>query len=845
MSISNPLLSESLFSELPGILYRCRIINDVPLLTNISPGVVELTGYSVEKILREKTTSFYDIIHPDDKERVYKEHRNFSRTGTDLTTQYRIIDSNGMIRWVKEIAVSDYNGNEPFHIDGYVMDITGKKQFAEVVKTLRAYQLALNESAIVSLTDKQGKIIYANEKFIETSKYNREELIGKTHQVVNSSHHPNDFFKQMWETILSGSHWRGEIKNRAKDGTHYWVDTVITPVLNENREITQFLSVRNIITIQKEQEEILRANEEKFRDLIENTSDLIQSVDANGQIVFVNESWKKRLGYTDEEVIGKNIFNFIHPANRSHCETIFELIKNGEEVRSVEVAFLSADGEQVFCEANINARFDNYQMVLSRGIFRDVTEARKYRAMLQRERAQLKSAQQMAKLGSWFFDVKNNILEWSDEARRIFDIPLNKKPTTNDFIEKVHPEDVDFVVKTWQDAMKGEKYDIEHRLLINGKEKWIRVLAVVSFNEQNEPLHSNGSVQDITEKKKTEIKLLRKQQQLNEAQKIAKVASYEWNTETNELHCSSEMFTILGLKKTKKPILFDEIFLLVHPEDRSFVAEKLAASKKTRTAFSVQFRCITPDGTIKYLEGKRQKPAAAETDHIYFKGTMQDISSFKQFEKELFNSIIESEENERNRIAAELHDGVCQYLAAGKLIIETIRSMASSEKPELKALIEDCYDVVNESFQVSRHISHQLVPQSLYDNGFLESLHEMINLLNKVDNKRYRLSVSGIEKEPESHIAVNLYRIIQEFTRNSQKYSEADKIKINVHYTESAIEIELSDNGKGFDLDKVKEQKGIGIFNMINRIESIGGNYSFTSKPGNGVLLKIHTVLAI
>lgn len=649
----------------------------------------------------------------------------------------------------------------------------------------------------------------------------------------------------MWQTITAGNPWRGEIRNRAKDGSYYWVDTVITPILNEEKEIIQFLSVRNIITKQKEQEEVLRNNEEKFRDIIQNTTDLIQSVDADGLIVFVNESWKQHLGYTGAEVIGKNIFNFIHPDNRTHCEAIFERIKKGEEVRSVEVVFQSAGGEKVICEANINARFENFRMVLTRGIFRDVSESRKYEEMLQREQIQLKSAQQIAKLGSWFFDIKNDILEWSDEARRIFDLPFDVKPSTNDFYKKVHPEDIGFVVKTWQDAMKGEKYDIEHRLLINGKEKWIRVLAVVSFNEQNEPLLCNGSVQDITEKKKTEIKLLRKQQQLNEAQKIAKVASYEWNTETNELHCSSEMFTILGLEKTKKPILFDEIFLMVHPEDRAFVAEKLASAKERRTAVSVQFRCVTPDGTIKHLEGKRQKPEATETDHIYFKGTMQDISSFKQFEKELFNSIIESEENERNRIAAELHDGVCQYLAAGKLIIETIRAMAGKENPELSPLIEDCYQVVNESFQLARYISHQLVPQSLYDNGFLESLNEMISLLNKVDNKRYSLSVSGAEKEPESHIAVNLYRIIQEFTRNSQKYSEADRIKIKVHYTDTAIELELSDNGKGFDLEKAKEQKGIGIFNMINRIESIGGNYSLTSKPGKGVVLKINTGLGI
>lgn len=844
MSISTPL-SQALFSELPGIHYRCRIDNDTPVLIYVSPAAAELTGISAEKLLREKNPSFHNILHPDDKERVYKEHKAFSKSGTELTTQYRIIDQNGMIRWVKEIAVSDYEGKEgPFYIDGYVMDITGNKEFGELVKTLSAYQSALNESSIVSLTDRKGKIIYANEKFIEISQYNKEELIGKTHKLINSSWHTSDFFKQMWETITAGKLWHGEIRNRAKDGSYYWVDTVITPILNEEHEITQFLSVRTIITKQKEQEQFLKNSEEKFRDIVQNTTDLIQSVDADGLIVFVNESWKQRLGYTHEEVIGKNIFNFIHPDYHAHCKTIFEQISKGKEVHSVEVVFQSARGEQVVCEANINARFENFRLVLTRGIFRDVTEARKYQQMLQRQQEQLKAAQQQASLGSWFIDMKKNIVEWSDEAHRIFALPLDKEPVYEDFVKRIHPDDLSFVNKAWEDALTGKGYDIEHRILVNGKEKWIKASAVISFDHHNQPSFCTGSVQDITGRKKTELELLKSQQQLNEAQIIAKVGSFEWDTKTNVLTGSAELYNILGITQTKEPVKFAQLFAMIHPEDKRSVSDKIRQSMEKGDSFSVQFRFITASRTIKYIEAKKQK-TEHPADHHVFTGTIQDISSFKQFEKELFNSIIESEENERNRIAAELHDGVCQYLAAGKLIIETIRNIAGKETPELNRLVEDCYQVVNESFHLARYISHQLVPQSLYDNGFLESLREMTGLLNKVDNKRYTLTVSGKEQEPESHIAVNLYRIIQEFTRNSQKYSEANRIKIKVHYTNTAIELELSDNGKGFDLEKAKEQKGIGIFNMINRIESIGGNYSLTSKPGNGVLLKINTSLGI
>jgi PAS domain S-box-containing protein len=845
MSISN-FLSQSIFSGLPGTLYRCRVIDNEPLLITVSPGVIELTGYSAEKLLGKKHPSLYDLVHPEDKERVLNEHRNFFKKGTGITIQYRIIDSNGITRWVKEIAVSDYNGkDEPFCIDGYIMDITDKKQYDDVVKTLAAYQHALNESAIVSLTDKKGKIIYANDKFIEASQYTRKELIGHTHKVVNSGYHSAGFFREMWETITSGNPWRGEIRNRAKDGSIYWVDAVITPVLNEEKEITQFLSIRNIITRQKEQEDILRSSEEQFRDIIQNTSDLIQSVDANGNIVFVNERWKKRLGYTNQDVVGKNIFQFIDPESRAHCESIFERIKKGEEINSVEIVFQSACGEKVICEANVNARFVNMEMVLTRAIFRDVTEARKYQDVLQRRQMQLKEAERQAKLGSWHFDLQKNTLEWSDETYRIFGLNRDFALCYDTFLKKVHPDDRELVNHSWQLALAGRKYDIEHRILVNGTEKWVRESAVLEFNDQREPLYCSGSVQDITEKKKVEIELLKRQQQLNEAQKIARVGSFEWNTSTNEVTGSAEMFNILGVKKTGKPVQFDGLFALIHPDDQHRVAEKIRVSMEKGNSFSIQFRFLTPDGKLKYLEVKRQKKDLSKKDNYIFIGTIQDISSFKKSEQEQFNAIIESEENERNRIAAELHDGVCQYLAAGKLIIDSIREMTATEKPELKQLVDKCFDVINESFHLTRHISHQLVPLSLNENGFLVAITEMNNLLNTVDKNRYGLAVSGTEKEPESHIAVNLYRIIQEFIRNSQKYSGAKKIDTRIHYSDSSIEIELSDNGKGFDLEKVKEQKGIGIFNMINRIESFGGKYVFTSKPGQGVVLKINTKLTV
>jgi PAS domain S-box-containing protein len=275
------------------------------------------------------------------------------------------------------------------------------EQQKRISANLEFQQFALDQHGIVSMTDVRGNITYANDRFCKISGYTREELLGNNHRMIKSGKHADEVYADLWKTASSGKVWEGDICNRARDGHYYWVHSTVVPFLDEHGKPWQYISIRTDITALKEAEASVEENRQFLFSITDSMAEGVYALDTEGRLTFMNKEAERLLGWSQNELLGKNMHDFIHStrADGSHMPfdecPVRKSILRSETYYSAEETFTTRNGEQFPVAMIASSLITDGVSTGSVAIFRDIREQKLIHEELKKARDQALEASRL------------------------------------------------------------------------------------------------------------------------------------------------------------------------------------------------------------------------------------------------------------------------------------------------------------------------------------------------------------------------------------------------------------------------------------------------------------------
>jgi len=412
--------------------------------------IFELDHTEPEKLYE----AYRSKIHPDDIQELDRIIDKAIRYGKGFEYEHRILSADGSIKYVLGIGnVIKNEKGETVALEGTVQDITDRKKVRiELIKKnkeLEELKVAIEENLLVSVANRHGVIVQVNKRFCELSQYSEDELIGEYLSILNSGFHDSVFWQDMWTTISAGITWHKEIKNRAKDGSEFWIDAVINPLFDAQGNVIQYLTISQDITERKIAEAALEIVNQQLGAISEATIPVsIFNTDKNGVIVYFSKGAERLLGYSSSEVIGcanPALFHLEEEITNRRMELSNQLGKEISEFSALsELASVKGHESREWTYVRKDETRFPVQLVISSinnsqgeimgyvGIAIDITERKESEAQLtlakeQAEMANRSKSQFLANMSHEIRTPMNSILGFSDILRNQITDAKSKK----------------------------------------------------------------------------------------------------------------------------------------------------------------------------------------------------------------------------------------------------------------------------------------------------------------------------------------------------------------------------------------------------------------------------------
>ncbi|MCD4651207.1 MAG: PAS domain S-box protein, partial [Candidatus Cloacimonetes bacterium] len=613
----------------------------------IDPHLKAILGYRDEEI-RNHIDDWSRKMHPDDVEQILAEaSMHFEGLTPFFQIEHRMLHKDGSVCWflTRGTAMQDADGKS-YRMVGTDTDITERK-LAE--QALLESEASLQEAQRIANIGNWWHDLVTDEAFWSRETYRifgiePQEI---TSTLVSSLIHPDDRDKLQFsieEAEMKGGKNKREFRAIRPDGEiRHIVDYWVTVSDDSGKPLKRFGTIQDI-TDRKLAEEVLRESEEYFKALIENSNDVFSILDDKGNITYESPSHEAVLGYKQGELIGRTVFELVHPDDRNRIFQQFEkALKEPRGNVPVNFKFLHQDGAYRYIEGT------GKNLLMSpriKGIvvnYRDVTERKMAEQALLESEASLQEAQRIANIGNWWHDLETGEIYWSEELFRMLGIEP-QKVTVELIASSIHPDDRDTLLTaiTTKELNKG-KNEREFRVIRpDGEIRYIADRWVIHFNDSGKAIKRFGTSQDITERKLFEKALQKSEARLQEAQHIANIGNWEHDLVAHTIYWSTEIFRILGIKPQKVTQKLSNFH--THSDDREMMLKAFEESKKSKRRTEKVFRAIHANGEIRYLLDRWIIILDDSEKPIKRVGTLQDITERILAEK----AVRQSEEHFRS-----------------------------------------------------------------------------------------------------------------------------------------------------------------------------------------------------
>lgn len=679
--------------------------------------------------------------------------------------------------------------------------------------------------------------------------YTEQEVIGKRLKDVLQTKTESYSIEELRNIITEKTRWNGDVIYISKDNKTIYANVSTSLVFDDSNNNNGTVSIVRDITDKKIAEKKLQQlteNQEseierkvaELKTVFERTTDAFVSFDNELNYVFVNEKAAALHGSSVGEMTGKNILFYTpQKSSREFYEALLTVLKERKEIHN-ELKY-----------ALTGQWFENWIYPDENGVsvfYREITSRKEKEATTFSTNKKLEELNNRFELilkgtndAIWDWDIKTNEIWGNDKYFELLKNKPENKSKFDYFLERMHPDDAKSGIELLNKFISEKKTSMtsEYRFL-NQYDNWVVLLnrQTILYNQDGQAIRILGTLQDITEQKKIQEQILHEKEMSDVLINSLPGVFYMFNKEGKYIRWNKNLLDITGLTdedmlSTANPVNF------VPEEQRALFAEKIANVFKSG---------------IDYVEGdllvKDNQKIPFYFTGIFIKyngedcmmGVGIDISEKVKTQKELRDLATHLQnvrEEERTRIAREIHDELGQQLTGLKMEISWLNKKVNPQNVEVSNKLKDALFLIDDTVKNVRRIATQLRPSMLDDLGLVSAMEWQSDDFQKRFHIKSDIetNLGNAKINPEKSTAI--FRIFQESLTNVLRHSRATAVTTLLTIEDNLLVMSIADNGIGFNETEINKKKSLGILGMKERTIMLGGSYQISSKENEGVMV--------